>query len=35
VRWLLTGLALSVLLSSLGTSIANVALPSLAEAFMR
>lgn len=33
VRWALTSLALSVLLSSLGTSIANVALPSLAEAF--
>ena len=33
VRWALAGLALSVLLSSLGTSIANVALPSLAEAF--
>jgi EmrB/QacA subfamily drug resistance transporter len=32
-RWALTSLALSVLLSSLGTSIANVALPSLAEAF--
>lgn len=33
VRWALAGLALSVLLSSLGTSIANVALPSMAEAF--
>ncbi|MFZ2973028.1 MAG: MFS transporter [Ferribacterium limneticum] len=33
VRWALASLALSVLLSSLGTSIANVALPSLAEAF--
>ncbi|WP_306605271.1 MFS transporter [Azonexus sp.] len=33
VRWTLASLALSVLLSSLGTSIANVALPSLAEAF--
>lgn len=33
VRWALAGLALSVLLSSLGTSIANVALPSLAVAF--
>ncbi|PKO33722.1 MAG: MFS transporter [Betaproteobacteria bacterium HGW-Betaproteobacteria-7] len=32
-RWALASLALSVLLSSLGTSIANVALPSLAEAF--
>ena len=33
VRLALAGLALSVLLSSLGTSIANVALPSMAEAF--
>lgn len=33
VRWALAGLALSMLLSSLGTSIANVALPSLALAF--
>jgi EmrB/QacA subfamily drug resistance transporter len=33
VRWTLTGLSLSMLLSSLGTSIANVALPTLAEAF--
>jgi MFS family permease len=33
IRWALAGLALSMLLSSLGTSIANVALPSLAEAF--
>lgn len=33
VKWALAGLALSMLLSSLGTSIANVALPSLAEAF--
>jgi EmrB/QacA subfamily drug resistance transporter len=33
VRWALVSLALSVLLSSLGTSIANVALPNLAEAF--
>jgi EmrB/QacA subfamily drug resistance transporter len=33
VRWALAGLSLSMLLSSLGTSIANVALPSLAEAF--
>lgn len=32
-RWPLAGLALSVLLSSLGTSIGNVALPNLAEAF--
>lgn len=32
-RWALPGLALSMLLSSLGTSIANVALPTLAEAF--
>lgn len=33
VRWALAGLSLSVLLSSLGTSIANVALPTLAQAF--
>lgn len=33
VRWALTGLSLSMLLSSLGTSIANVALPTLAQAF--
>ncbi|MEU4730583.1 MFS transporter [Streptomyces sp. NPDC023588] len=32
-RWALAGLSLSVLLSSLGTSIANVALPTLADAF--
>ncbi|MFN7142941.1 MAG: MFS transporter [Myxococcota bacterium] len=32
-RWALGGLALSMLLSSLGTSIANVALPTLAQAF--
>ena len=33
VRWALVSLALPVLLSSLGTSIANVALPSMAEVF--
>ncbi len=33
VRWALAGLSLSVLLSSLGTSIANVSLPTLAHAF--
>lgn len=33
VRWTLAGLALSMLLSSLGTSSANVALPALAQAF--
>jgi len=33
MRWALAGLALSMLLSSLGTSIANVALPTLARAF--
>lgn len=33
VRWALAGLSLSMLLSSLGISIANVALPTLAEAF--
>ena len=32
-RWALASLSLSVLLSSLGTSIANVGLPSLATAF--
>ncbi|HLT39913.1 MAG TPA: MFS transporter [Enhygromyxa sp.] len=32
-RWALAGLSLSMLLSSLGTSIANVALPTLAGAF--
>ncbi|MGD1879588.1 MAG: MFS transporter [Kiloniellaceae bacterium] len=32
-RWALAGLALSMLLSSLGISIANVALPTLAQAF--
>ena len=32
-RWALASLALSMLLSSLGTSIANVALPTLAQAF--
>lgn len=32
-RWALTGLSLSMLLSSLGISIANVALPSLTRAF--
>ncbi|MFF5210147.1 MFS transporter [Streptosporangium sp. NPDC000396] len=32
-RWALTGLSLSMLLSSLGTSIANVGLPTLAQAF--
>jgi EmrB/QacA subfamily drug resistance transporter len=31
--WALAGLSLTILLSSLGTSIANVALPALAEAF--
>ena len=31
--WALTGLSLSMLLSSLGISIANVALPTLAQAF--
>ena len=31
--WVLAGLSLSMLLSSLGTSIANVALPTLAQAF--
>src|SRR5215211_3298872 len=33
VRWGLAGLSLSMLLSSLGTSIANVALPTLTQAF--
>jgi EmrB/QacA subfamily drug resistance transporter len=33
VRWAVAALSLSTLLSSLGTSIANVALPTLAEAF--
>ncbi len=33
IRWALAGLSLSMLLSSLGTSIANVALPALAQAF--
>lgn len=33
VRWVLAGLSLSMLLSSLGTSIANVGLPTLAQAF--
>jgi len=33
VRWALAGLSTSMLLSSLGTSIANVALPTLAQAF--
>ena len=33
IRWPLAVLSLSMLLSSLGTSIANVALPTLAEAF--
>ncbi len=32
-RWALAGLSLAMLLSSLGTSIANVALPALAEGF--
>ena len=32
-RWGLAGLSLSMLLSSLGTSIANVALPTLAQSF--
>jgi MFS family permease len=31
--WALAGLSLSMLLSSLGTSVANVALPALAQAF--
>jgi EmrB/QacA subfamily drug resistance transporter len=33
IRWTLVALSLSMLLSSLGTSIANVALPALAQAF--
>jgi EmrB/QacA subfamily drug resistance transporter len=33
VRWALAGLSLAMLLSSLGTSIANVGLPTLAQAF--
>ncbi|MFZ6733677.1 MFS transporter [Undibacterium sp. Ji42W] len=33
VRWILTSLSLSMLLSSLGTSIANVALPTLTHVF--
>lgn len=33
VRWALASLSLSTLLSSLGTSIANVGLPALAQAF--
>lgn len=33
VRWTLAGLSLSILLSTLGISIANVALPNLAQAF--
>ena len=33
IRWAFAGLSLSMLLSSLGTSIANVALPALAQAF--
>ena len=33
IRWALAGLSLSMLLSSLGTSIANVALPTLAQNF--
>nr|WP_315233904.1 MFS transporter [uncultured Albidiferax sp.] len=33
VRWVLASLSLSMLLSALGTSIANVGLPSLAQAF--
>jgi EmrB/QacA subfamily drug resistance transporter len=33
VRWALVSLSLSMLLSSLGTSIANVGLPTLAQAF--
>ncbi len=33
VRWALAGLSLAMLLSSLGTSVANVALPTLAEGF--
>src|ERR1700710_1407408 len=33
IRWALASLSLSMLLSSLGTSIANVGLPTLAQAF--
>jgi EmrB/QacA subfamily drug resistance transporter len=33
LRWALASLSLSMLLSSLGTSIANIALPTLAQAF--
>ena len=33
IRWILAALSLSVLLSSIGTSIANVSLPTLAQAF--
>ena len=33
IRWILAGLSLSMLLSSIGTSIANVSLPTLAQAF--
>jgi EmrB/QacA subfamily drug resistance transporter len=33
VRWVLASLSMAMLLSSLGTSIANVGLPTLAEAF--
>ncbi|HKJ63236.1 MAG TPA: MFS transporter, partial [Hyphomicrobiales bacterium] len=33
VRWALVSLAISMLMSSLGISIANVALPTLAQAF--
>ena len=33
IRWILAGLSLSMLLSSIGTSIANVSLPRLAQAF--
>src|SRR6185312_9186796 len=33
VRWALASLSLSMLLSALGTSIANVGLPTLAQAF--
>jgi len=32
-RWAMTGLALATLLSSLGTSIANVGLPAMSQAF--
>ncbi|HNA87240.1 MAG: MFS transporter [Nitrospira sp.] len=33
IRWILAALSLSILLSSIGTSIANVSLPTLAQAF--